>query len=361
MESTDNLSGKKVVGSILFLSCCLGISLMLCLGLLCGALFLVQSRTSASLPALLLPTPTLDLACESYDCLQVCQQQLPDMINPSTPNRLDEASTPESQVDIARYKVSEDRLSLKLLALPPVTGDLKSLQLDRDLHQRIWKYYRQIFPETQMVQVTYVVFFTDGQHQTTAYLRELGHQWHLYIDLLDFNNQYDTTETLIHEYGHLLTLNDSQATDPQWHSFRGWTRKDFDELRKTCSGFFSGSLCAYSGSYLNQFGQHFWTESLYDEWVETVFLPRATGPGDPDELVTKFYELHPDQFVSEYAASRPTEDLAESWVAFILQPKPAGQTIAEQKILFFYAFDDLLEIRAKIIRGICNYAAQGIK
>ena len=41
------------------------------------------------------------------------------------------------------------------------------------------------------------------------------------------------------------------------------------------------------------------------------------------------------QFVTECAATRPSEDLAESVMDFILVPKPSGAMLSDQKILLF--------------------------
>jgi len=302
------------------------------------------------------PTATIDPACNDYQCLHACMQQLPDMINEtSVLNQLDYDAKQYIGSDIIRYKVSPDRLSLELLVAPVVPEYLKKYQDNRDLHQRIWRYYTEIFPEMQSLQITYVVFFTDGQRNTLAYIRELNHVWSLYIDLQDFNSQYDTTETLIHEYGHLLTMNDSQVTLPKLHYFKEWTRKDFDREAESCTDFFTGSECASPGSYIEEFGHRFWKADIYNEWIDAVFLPRALKK-DKDVL-TEFYEKHQDYFVSRYAAADPLEDLAETWTAFVLEPKPTSETLAGQKVLFFYEYDEMVQAREKIIQGICRYAA----
>ncbi len=43
------------------------------------------------------------------------------------------------------------------------------------------------------------------------------------------------------------------------------------------------------------------------------------------------------------------EDIAESWTHFVLQPKPAGDTVSEKKVLFFYDFPELVELREEIV------------
>jgi len=43
---------------------------------------------------------------------------------------------------------------------------------------------------------------------------------------------------------------------------------------------------------------------------------------------------------------------------FILDPKPAGEPIAEQKILFFYDWPELARLRDVIIGRVCTYFNQ---
>ena len=49
--------------------------------------------------------------------------------------------------------------------------------------------------------------------------------------------------------------------------------------------------------------------------------------------------------MTEYAASNPDEDFAESFVAFVLKEKPTKSTTVDQKIRFFYDFPELVEMR----------------
>ena len=64
-----------------------------------------------------------------------------------------------------------------------------------------------------------------------------------------------------------------------------------------------------------------------------------------EDLLYKYYEEHPEEFVSDYASSSPVEDIAETFAEFVLRNKPTGNTIAEQKILFFYKEPALVELR----------------
>jgi hypothetical protein len=47
------------------------------------------------------------------------------------------------------------------------------------------------------------------------------------------------------------------------------------------------------------------------------------------------------------------EDIAESWAFFVLSPKPELKSIADEKILFFYEYPELVELRTQILNNIC--------
>lgn len=361
MEVSHQSTGCKVFGVLIFILGCVGLLTVGCLVVFVQVA--LSNQPNFSSPVLGLgPTPTLDLACQNSECLKVCMAQLPDMINqPSSQAFSEPAGDVENEIELARYKVTPDRLSLKRLVFPNVPENLKKYQTDEALHQRIWSYYHQIFPENQKLKIDYVLFYTDGPGNSQAYIRDLDKSWRLAVDLQDFDNQYATTQTLVHEYGHMLTLNDTQVYLPEWFYFKEWNRPDFDKLGGECQFFFTGRYCATSSSYLRQFGEQFWAGALYDEWVDTVFLPRATDAPEAEKVVEHFYQRHSDQFVTEYAATNPLEDLAETWETFVLEPQPDETTLAGQKVSFFYKFPELVQFRAEIIQGICQYAAQGPK
>lgn len=351
----ERKTGLKLFWIFFFFTCFLGIVMASGFFLAYQSAPLLE-RSSAS--PFFAPTPTIDPACKDYECLQVCLQQMPNMIiQPGLLNLMNANSQHLERINIIRYKVSSDRLSLELVDVPAVPDDLKKYQDDRDLHQRIWRYYSKIFPEMQESKITYVDFYTDGPIGSNATIQAIDSVWYLSMDLQDFNDQYDVTAALTHEYGHLLTMNSSQVTPSRNDFSAQLTRNDFDEFAKTCPDFFDGNMCAYPDSYLAKFGKHFWTDDIYDPWVETVFLSHFSEAEKVKNLVPKFYEQYRDRFVSEYAAASPGEDMAETWKAFVMGQKPVGETIANQKVLFFYEYSELVQARGKIIQGICSYAA----
>jgi hypothetical protein len=234
-----------------------------------------------------------------------------------------------------------------------VDSDLLDEQTDQEAQARIWEYYTQIIPaENRETLVEYVVF-TDGMDNTLASVSQSSDDpslWSLQVDIADTSDYYSLTFTLIHEYGHLLTLGPDQVP-PSLAVFNNPDDDDvyLDEL-SACENYFPGEGCANADSYINAFYDHFWNE-IQEEWNE-INLEE-----DDDiyyEKLDDFYYKYEDQFVTDYAPTSPAEDIAEAWAFFVLGRAPQGDTIAEQKILFFYDYPELVEARSVILNNVCH-------
>jgi hypothetical protein len=101
------------------------------------------------------------------------------------------------------------------------------------------------------------------------------------------------------------------------------------------------------------FFDQFWPK-IYSEWKK---VNAEKDHNNYSSLLAKFYQNHATQFNTSYSATSPEEDIAESWAYFVLTPKPANDSIAHRKLLFFYNFPELVDLRNQIIYGICNFAA----
>lgn len=334
-----------------------GILLVLCcLGIVCysATLFYVVDKDIS-----LIPTPTLDLACTDTTCLNVCIRQLPDFNLASLREHRTELNAQKGGYVLAKYWIQQTDKQLERMSTPGVPDYLKAYQDDTALHTRIWNYLNQTFPVSNQIHLSYLVFYVDTDPEgASASVWSSNGRWTLNINLLEFDNPRDTIEILAHEYGHLLTLNDSQITELNADYQEHPTRKDFDIDRAQCGGnFFTGYECAKSNSYLNNFGKRFWTTDVYEQWI-AVFLLVDDEYSVHKEAVRNFHDNFPNQFVTEYAATNPAEDMAESWEAFIINPKPVGNSIADQKVLFFYEYPELVELRGAAIQQVCQLAVE---
>lgn len=77
-------------------------------------------------------------------------------------------------------------------------------------------------------------------------------------------------------------------------------------------------------SYLDDFYQAFWLDYIHDRRIN------QEGIG--------LFLRHKDDFLNSYAASTPSEDICESFVAFVMRDKVAREKVWEQKVFFFYKY-----------------------
>ncbi|MBA4379944.1 MAG: hypothetical protein C0393_04545 [Anaerolinea sp.] len=253
------------------------------------------------------------------------------------------------------YRVEGGQLTGSTLSAIP--AKLRPYQQDTATHEAIWDYFTTIIPANQREIVNQYVVFTDGQSNILAAVEQDGYdpaRWSLGVDVLDSTDRKALGATLLHEFGHLLTLNTSQVVTEMNLYDNPDDTQVYEQAAAVCQQYFLGDGCSQSNSYINHFHRVFWT-AIYAEWEQ---INAIEDQDEYDSRLYDFYEAHQHQFVTEYAATSPEEDIAESWMFFILEPKPAGETIAEQKILFFYDWPELVQLRGEIVSRVCTYFNQ---
>ncbi len=253
------------------------------------------------------------------------------------------------------YRLSGDQLGNPQFA-PNVPSSLQKLQQDTAPQEKIWDYFAAIIPANQRQELVAYLVSTDGRGNMLASVEQSSNRpgsWGLNIDIADASQPRDLTFSLLHEFGHLLTLNESQVTPDLTFLAHPDDLQLYEQEAALCPQFFASSGCSKPKSYLNQFFDQFWPK-IYAEWQK---VNAEKDKSNYSSLLEKFYQKHPTQFNTPYSATSPEEDIAESWAYFVLTPKPASDSIAHRKLLFFYNFPELVDLRSQIIYGICNYAA----
>ncbi|RMF03441.1 MAG: hypothetical protein D6768_05875, partial [Chloroflexi bacterium] len=223
---------------------------------------------------------------------------------------------------------------------------------DPERHRQIWNFTRSILPKTILKEETRQYhIFTDGPDETLAFVSPLPddpYHWFVAVDIEDAPNPIgpdkEFVHTIIHEFAHILTLRSAQVP-PDPDAGTGAMEDDSPtETELSCPNFFTGEGCAEAQSYINLFFDRFWAD-IYDEFLD---LDAAETEEEYSDLAYEFYQTYQDRFVTEYAATNPGEDIAESFTFFVLKDKPAGDSIADQKVRFFYAFPELVKMRNQI-------------
>jgi hypothetical protein len=263
-----------------------------------------------------------------------------------------ESEDEPEELYLISYSVSGDQISDPIY-YNDVTPNLTKYQEDEAGHQEIWDYFITLIPTGERDSLAEYSIVTDGEGSVLAAVAQTSYDptlWGLEVDIRDSADKLNLTYTLIHEYAHLLTLGPEQVT-PSEAVFNNPEDEDIylDEV-SACSDYFPGEGCSHSNSYINAFFDEFWAD-IHEEWQDINLIK------DDDayyEALDDFYSNYEDRFLTDYAATNPEEDIAEAFTFFVLSPRPNGDTIAEQKILFFYTYPELVDLRDEITTGICT-------
>jgi hypothetical protein len=224
-------------------------------------------------------------------------------------------------------------------------------------HAAIWHYFTSLVPAPDRSYVGEFSILSDGSNNILAGVSptyDNPREWTLKVDIVDASDPYSLTYSLLHEYGHLLTLNASQVPPDDQVFYHPQDSSLRDQAVASCPRYFTGEGCSNSGSYINEFFNRYWS-SFYAEW-------QAANQGQDSQqrdLLNKFYYVHEDEFLTAYAATSPEEDIAESWTYFLLSPKPEPTSIANKKILFFYDYPELVTLREEILNNLCSSFPHG--
>lgn len=209
-----------------------------------------------------------------------------------------------------------------------VSQDLLSFQQDYAKHLQMWDFVIRLLPIESRDKIEQFEVFHGGG-DLLGYVIPVDEKdlskWRFGLaidaagDLEGINFKDLFTYVTLHEYGHVLTLNNDQIQVNN---------------SNTCDQYFTGEGCSLSNSYINRLYDLAWSD-IYHELDEN----------DPYHL----YDKYPDRFVSDYAATNPGEDIAEVFAFFVTtEDRPAGNTIAEQKINLLYEFPELVDLRHDI-------------
>jgi len=233
------------------------------------------------------------------------------------------------------------------------TVDLRKFQ-DKKLHDKIWDIYTSITPKQIIEELdTFLISTDDAGGAAVAYvircidetLADCGPpdtpntKWAINFDPIDMapvsgeREAYDNPGklkdalevdalkgVLIHENAHIFSLGASQSDndiipyaelcDDNWECDDEKIRQITTQKEAACAPNFYDSVagCLNEDSYLNKFYQKFWAD---------IYRERYYG-GKEIMSTYDFHQKYYDHFVSNYAATNPAEDFAETFTTFVL-------------------------------------------
>src|SRR5581483_2399299 len=174
------------------------------------------SSTSTAEPSATIQS-TLTAVCKSGNCTDACIAKLNSVMEASDqPLSPPKGAAPQNlktnPVILTVYQVQGDQLGSPNF-IPNVPADLVSYQKATDVQQKVWEYFIAIIPRDQRKEITQFIISSDGRGGLLASVVQFSNNpkdWALNVDIVDTTKPRNLSFTLIHEFGHLLTLNDSQ-------------------------------------------------------------------------------------------------------------------------------------------------------
>lgn len=217
------------------------------------------------------------------------------------------------------------------------------LSINQKEINEIWKSIIQLLPHKYIERyVTTLNVISDGPEEILAgvlALDESNQKWSFEVDIEDYRtykNDEDYRHTLIHEFGHILTLNDTQV-EPSDMKFQEGDR------------YLTNEGLAKPKSYIQSYTDQFWKGSLLDRWDR---IQRIKNEYKKYNAILSLYESNKSHFWTDYAAESPEEDIAESWYYFIINDSPKGDSVKNKKLIFFSHYEELNLMREEIRKKI---------
>ena len=242
-------------------------------------------------------------------------------------------------IDMKAYFTLNSQKNLVLKPLLPII-ESNPTPSELETYDKIWREIKDKVGTNLLASLDSFIVYSDGKDETLAYVNYIddkASRWYMAIDIEDSINMEDNSLkedfyfTIVHELAHVITLNDTQAIYNSEPSFGKYFEEDISFNEE---------------SYLNEFYNRFWTYSIDES--------RIIQNLDNEDIRYKFFLRHENSFVTDYAATSPSEDIAESFAYFVINEKPMGNEIWEQKIRFFYEFEELVEIKNNIRKRLSS-------
>ncbi|NEW63126.1 hypothetical protein GMA11_06920 [Granulicatella sp. zg-ZJ] len=242
--------------------------------------------------------------------------------------------------DIAHYSILGDTIYLhKGATFKEDTQKEISETIVRDFLEIVPAEYREHLTDYHVYQTgaSYMFIIPPRKEVQSAYSLGVGHLEEIIsLDKQNSKSRYEfEMPFIVNALGHLLYTMpnqiDVEANVGQQISFSESIQKTFNK-----------------DSYLRQFFTEYW-KNVDLKWID---VDETTW-----EAERQFFKLNKDNFVSLYARKDIYEDFAESFKYFVLT-KSTDLDVTKpytQKILFFYQYPELVELRTLILTKMVEY------
>ncbi len=165
----------------------------------------------------------------------------------------------------------------------------------------------------------------DPDSDTLAYVTSAADpsKWVFATNLAYIDDADLLLSTLVHEYAHMLSLG----------------ADDTDATATECDTEWAGAGCLLPDADLERFAQQFWADYTDAPARDNVDV----------DVAWDFYQAHEEDFVDDYAATNASEDFAETFAAYVVEPETdTTDSVIAEKFAFFAALPEYAGARERI-------------
>ena len=225
----------------------------------------------------------------------------------------------------AEYRIEGDTIEL-------VSGETHTQ------YEETWKVFSTLIPNSARKDFKMYKIVNNPDADTLAHVEQdmtENTRWNMTVNIptlydKEWNFLEESIATLIHEFAHVLTLNKTQVRYYPVTENEGL----LERFAQNCQTNLLQEWCLNEDAYLDDFIDIFWSDSVYLEKVRN------------EEISA--YDEAPSHFITDYAATNPGEDIAESFTYFVLNTQPWGNQVKDKKLLFFYNYKEIVNLRKQI-------------
>ena len=157
--------------------------------------------------------------------------------------------------------------------------------------------------------------------------------------------------TLIHEFGHVLTLSEDQVKANE-EVLLSEDKEVFEKAKADCVSYYTNIGCPNEDSYLYQYYNEFWVD-IEDDFNQIDW--------ETEEEYKAFFLENEERFFNSYQGSNPVEDIADAFTFFVMMHSDEikdGAEMKYSKLEFFYQYDELVKLRTMILENIYDLSVE---
>jgi hypothetical protein len=210
-------------------------------------------------------------------------------------------------------------------------------------HRAVWTYLAKVIPAATLAKIGRFDLFVYGEEPDWITNAKVSHAddgstWELSVNYQEAKAAVVSGErrglaafdlVIVHEVAHLVALDQAQIVQKgerlrgSYHVDEGWLKPD---------------------AYLNLYYERFW-KGRY---------PGYRNPDADGDAAESLRDGHPGDFITVYSAANPSEDFAECFSRFVARDRPSGDSWTAAKLGFFYAFPELVALRASMRAALAS-------